>query len=119
MQGLGYDDTGCQRKGLVVYAAINNRGSLTVGPNVPISFYLTDDKQNLSLLGVVLSNSHLAPGQSEVVAFWWPDPPIDQWVSLTIVVDDEGGGATPLGHHSECRESNNLGSARAICQPDA
>jgi hypothetical protein len=119
-RGLGFAGAGCPSAGIVLYAAVTNRGKQMVPPGVPVSFYLGDPRSGGSLLGVAHTNHALTPGQAEVVAFLWPDPPVESPVDIYVVADDDGGGALPAGEHSECREANNLGFIYdVICEPEA
>ena len=118
-RGLGFDAAGCSTEGIVLYAAIYNRGHRMAPPGVPVAFYLGDPRAGGALLGVVRTAHPLQPGQAEVVAFCWADPPIDTFVDVYAVADDTGGGAEPTGEHSECREANNTGLiADVVCRQE-
>lgn len=118
-RGLGYAAGGCATEGIVLYAAVFNRGHQMVPPGVPVAFYLGDPRSGGELLGVAETGRVLTPGQAEVVALLWPDPPIDTPRDIFVVADDTGGGATPTGNHSECREANNLGWILDVtCRPE-
>ncbi len=119
VRGLGFASGGCATEGIVIYAAVENRGTRMVPPGVAVSFYLEDPRAGGTLLGTEHTTLPLLPGQAEVVALLWTDPPPLQPHNIFIVVDDQGGGANPDGEHSECREGNNLGMLPDVeCKPE-
>ncbi|MBN2496315.1 MAG: hypothetical protein JXR96_17105 [Deltaproteobacteria bacterium] len=114
-RGLGYTAGLCYARGVVVFAAVANRGDQPVPPGVPVAFYRGDPREGGVLLGVVHTSGFLSPGEVEVVAFVWTGVPVDQPAeTVYVVADDRGGGATPDGIHSECREANNVGHIEGI-----
>jgi hypothetical protein len=120
VRGLGFDPTGCQVLGIVIWAEVHNRGHQAVPPGVPVAFYLGDPRRGGPLLGVERTRRSLRPGQSEQVPFLLWGLPTRAVVSVFVVVDDRGGGAAPDGIHSECREENNLGRVDGVvCLPEA
>jgi hypothetical protein len=118
-RGLGFAAAGCPAAGIVLYAEVNNRGHQMVPPGVPVSFYLGDPRANGRLIGVAETRHPLTPGQGEVVAVLWEDPPLNTPLDIYVVADDDGGGPVPNGVHSECREANNTGLLPdVVCNPE-
>ena len=120
-RGLGFDAAGCRINGLTIYAEITNRGQQEVLDGVPISFYRGDPRTGGQLLGTKRTTTVLVPGTSEILSFHWPDPPIDQTVTVYIVADDDGwddANNAPEGEHNECREQNNFGHLDVLCETD-
>ena len=118
-RGLGYDSSGCPGAGILIWAAVTNRGLQMVPPGVPVAFYLGAPSAGGQLLGVEYTQHPLSPGQAELVPFLWANPPINSPQDIWVVADDEGGGAAPAGKHSECREANNAGFVLDVeCQPE-
>jgi hypothetical protein len=96
----------CDAAAPTISAEICNRGSMPVGPGVPVAVYASTTPTRLRCQAQTAVA--LAPGSCTAVSCAWIGPSGDG----AIAVDDRGDG---LGVARECREDNNLLAVHVAC----
>jgi hypothetical protein len=90
-------------------AKVCNRGSKSVAPGIPVTFYRAA-KLATNALCTVRTSKALAAGQCEAVTCGWKGAPTKA-TDVVVSADDDGTGK---GARSECIEENNLATLHGI-----
>lgn len=89
-----------------------NRGTGSVAPGIPVTFYRAA-KLATNALCTVQTTKTLAAGECEVVSCGWKRAPTEA-TDVVVSADDDGTG---MGTRSECIEENNLATLHGIGCP--
>lgn len=110
---LGESGTGCSPE-LFLRATVTNRGAVTVGAGLAVSFYAGTVAAPGRLLGTVRTTRALPPGSSEEVELRFDVLPEESGVDVPyfVRVDDVGDAS---GEHNECVETDNEAEGTFRC----
>lgn len=110
---LTFDATSCPST-LVLRARIHNRGAVTVGAGLAVTFYLGTPAAPGRAVATVRTTASIPPGGSEVVSA--PYTPLAAELGLAVPffvdADDVGDGT---GENNECLEDNNVAEGTYDC----
>jgi hypothetical protein len=110
---LSHDGSGCPAV-LVLRARIHNRGAVTVGAGLPVTFYLGTPAAPGRAVATVRTDVPIPPGGSALVtaSFAPGASEIGRDLPFFVRADDVGDGT---GEENECLEDNNVGEALYTC----
>jgi len=110
---LGSDPSACPTT-LVLTARIHNRGAVTVGAGLPVTFYAGTPAAPGRALATARTTAPILPGASTVVSasFAPTDADLGRGIAFFARADDDGDGT---GENNECVEDNNVAEATYDC----
>lgn len=98
----------CGSSGVTLQAPICNRGSDDIGSGLVVGFYVDE-----ALVCKAQTAEPLGPGECEIVACLWDNPPTSPAGAVDVTVVANDGGA-----NTECKAGNNVGLVRSVsCTP--
>ena len=111
VEAIGFNqDCSADNPLLSIQAEVCNRGEVVVDPPIEVNFYDGDPEMGGALLCTAETTIPLVPGDCEIVACLYPNPPLDEPIEIHVRVDEKGVV-------TECLEGNNSGSLIAQCPP--
>ncbi len=107
------DPSGCPPE-MGLSATIDNRGAVSVGPGLAVSFYLGIPEVPGRLLGTVRTTAPLVPGGTTTVTLAFEPAEDERGAQLFFVRADDTGDGT--GEHNECVEDDNTADGGYECE---